>query len=322
MLPTAESILKQNYENFELLVLDQSTDDSTERALEALSHDPRLQYYRLELPGKPLALNRALELASTPYIMITDDDCEVMPDWLEEMVAAFEADAKIGCIFGDVTAASHDPNQGFIPVNIITQDHTISRLWDFLRMPGLVNFGIGASSAVRREAAISLGGFDPCAGTGAKYGSADDHDIAVRMLLADWRVHFSSKARVVHYGFREWKHGASDVRRNGYGFGATFAKYLRCGKIYYGSLRLLVYFFAQILWRGIRFKRPLGVAFPAGWIRGMMAGLRHPLNKTTRCFLPTNKEEILRDGGSVAKIVLRSHQTERESEEVQQTGRH
>ncbi len=320
LLPTVESLLKQTYANFELLILDQSDDDSTERALGELTAEPRLRYQRLELPGKPLALNRALELTSTRYLVITDDDCEVLPDWLEALIAAFESDPKIGCIFGDVAAAPHDPLKGFIPFNAIARDCTISRLWEFLRMPGLVNFGIGANLAVRREAIDSMGGFDPCVGPGAKYGYADDHDLAVRMLLAGWRVHFSSAARVVHFGFREWKHSAEDVRRTGYGFGATFAKYIRCGKIYYGSLRILTYFLAQIVWRGIRFKRPLGVAFPTGWIRGLMAGLRQPLDKPTRCFRPTGTKEILRYGGNISKVVLRSQQVETEAEEAQKTG--
>ena len=320
VLPTAETILKQSSSDFELLILDQSDDDSTERALVALTADPRLRYHRLDLPGKPLALNRALELTHTPYLVITDDDCEVAADWLESLVEAFESDPKVGCIFGDVSAAPHDSDKGFIPVNLLTRDRTISQLWDFLRMPGLVNFGIGANLAVRRDAIDGMGGFDPCVGPGAKYGYADDHDLAVRMLLAGWRVHFSSKARVVHFGFREWKHSAEDVRRTGYGFGATFAKYLRCGKIYYGSLRILAYFFAQIAWRGIRFKRPLGVAFPTGWVHGFRDGMRQPLDKSTHCFRPTGTEEILRYGGNISKVVLRAQQTDNESDEAQRTG--
>ena len=320
LLPTVESILKQTYSDFELLILDQSDDDSTERACHEISADPRLRYHRLELPGKPLAQNHALEITDAPYLVFTDDDCEALPNWLEILLAAFDSDPKIGCIFGDVAAAPHDPNKGFIPYNAIAQDRTISGLWEFLRMPGLKNFGIGANLAVRRKALDGIGGFDPCIGPGAKYGYADDHDLAVRILLAEWRVHFSSAARVVHFGFREWKHSAEDVRRTGYGFGATFAKYIRCGKIYYGSLRMLAYFFAQIVWRGIRFKRPLGTAFPLGWISGLTAGLRQPLDKPTRCFRPTGTEEILRHGSNVSKVVLRSQQTHSESEEAQKTG--
>jgi GT2 family glycosyltransferase len=310
LLPTVTSILAQTYGDFELLILDQSDDDSTERALDSLPPDPRLCYHRLELPGKPLAQNHALKLMTTSLMIVTDDDCEAAPDWLEAICAAFEVDPKVGCLFGDVAAAPHDPDKGFIPYNHIPQDKTIAKLWDFLRMPGLKNFGIGANLAVRRDAMEAMGGFDPCIGPGAKYGYADDHDLAVRMLLAGWHVHFSSRARIVHYGFREWRHNAEDVRRTGFGFGATFAKYLRCGKIYWGSLRMLGYFFAQIMWRAVRFKRPLGVAFPRGYFPGLVAGMRQPLDRSTRCFQPTGTEEILRYGSNISKVVLRTEQTD------------
>lgn len=327
VLPTATSILKQTHADFELLILDQSDDDSTERALTTLPPDPRVCHHRLDLPGKPLAQNHALKLITTDLLVFTDDDCEAAPDWLEAICAAFAADPKIGCLFGDVAAASHDSNQGFIPYNHIPQDKTIARVWDFLRMPGLKDFGIGANLAVRRDAIEGMGGFDPCVGPGAKYGYADDHDLAVRMLLAGWKVHFSSKAQIIHFGFREWKHSAEDVRRTGYGFGATFAKYLRCGSIYWGALRMLGYFLAQIAWRGIRFKRPLGVAFPSGFVRGLIAGMRQPLNRATRCFQPTGTEEILQHGSNISKVVLRSEQAaapavEPEAENAPPTGVH
>ncbi len=309
IVPTIQSVLAQTYSRWELLILDQSDENSTENAVTPLLADSRIRYFRLTVPGKPLALNRALELVKNNLVAITDDDCEALPEWLSALESAFALSPRIGCIFGNVEAGPCDPGKYYIPTNILSEDYTITHLRDFLLMPGMKHFGIGASHAVRGDVMRQIGGFDPCIGPGAKFGYADDHDLAARLLLSGWHVHLSSAAKVIHYGFREWRVFSNDFKRDGMGFGATFAKHLKCGRIYYGSLRMLSFFSRQAASNLITNKRPLGLAFPQGWLRGLVRGLRHPIDRQSRTFRPDARQDLREFTKEVSEIVPRSQQT-------------
>ena len=309
VLLTARAVLAGDYHDFEMLIMDQSDDDATQDAILPLCDtDARVRYFRLELPGKPGALNRAAQEARGRYLVLTDDDCDPDPHWISALLAPLEADPAVGAVFGDVRAAPHDNVKGYIPDNPIAYRRTIHSLRDYLKMPKMVNFGIGANMAVRAETVQRVRGWDPCIGPGSKFGNADDHDMTVRVLLAGYAVAFTPDARTVHLGYRLWSESAKDVAHTAYGFGAAFIKYLRCGKIYYGSLRMLSYFLWQIAWRGIRWQRPLGIAFPKGWLRGLLAAVRYPVDRSTFCFVKMDASESRKYGQEFAQVVRRTQQ--------------
>lgn len=311
-LTAARAILASEYSDFELLIMDQSDDDATRRALQPLcAQDGRLRYFRLELPGKPGALNRARQEARGRWLALTDDDCIPDSKWIGALLTAFEADPKIGVVFGDVRAAPHDNTTGYIPDNPITNAKIIYTAREFLYMPGMIHFGIGANMAVRADAAEAVQGWDPCIGPGAKFGNADDHDMAIRLLMAGYALAFCPEAHTTHDGFRLWSESARDVQHTGYGFGAAFVKHLRCGKVYYGSLRMLRHFGRQIVRHALQGKRPLGTAFPRGWLRGFAAALRHPVNKINRTFVKMDAAESRKYGGDFAQLSRRNMPTER-----------
>ena len=66
---------------------------------------------------------------------------------------------------------------------------------------------MGAGMAVRREVLLEVGGFDELFGPGARFMSADDVDVAVRVLLRGWHVYTTGDRRVVHHGFRTLREG-------------------------------------------------------------------------------------------------------------------
>jgi len=307
VVPTAVSILATRSANLELIILDQSDDDATRLALdaflEAAGGDTRLRYFRLSVPGKPNALNKARAVARGRYIVLTDDDCECAPDWLQNIQRAFEEHPEVACVFGEVEAAPHDPAIYYVLTNHIPAPHAIFTLREWIKMPDNRNAGIGANMAVRANALREVGGWDPCVGPGAKFGSGDDHDLTVRLLLRGYGVYFCPDARVVHYGFRALDRGSTDMERVGGGFGAAFAKYLRCGVLYHGSLRMFLFFLARALWR--LFRPHKGLAFVRGWVRGFLGGLRHRVDRHSRCFESLEGAEAQRYGDNFGRVVLR-----------------
>ena len=85
VVDTVSSILANTHPNFELVVVDQSKDNETLEALKPFGTDPRLRYVKIATIGKGNALNAGLTETKGSVIAITDDDCTVPPNWLENI---------------------------------------------------------------------------------------------------------------------------------------------------------------------------------------------------------------------------------------------
>ena len=80
---TVASILQSDASQFEIIVVDQSEDDQTERALQSFFDNPRLRYMRSSTQGVSVGRNIGIRMAESDLIFITDDDCEVPPECLQ-----------------------------------------------------------------------------------------------------------------------------------------------------------------------------------------------------------------------------------------------
>lgn len=86
---TVESVLKQNYQNWEMIIVDDcSTDNSLQIAQQYAAQDKRIQAHRLpENSGAAVARNKAIELASGRFIAFLDADDIWLPNKLEKQIA-------------------------------------------------------------------------------------------------------------------------------------------------------------------------------------------------------------------------------------------
>ncbi len=87
-----ESALQQTYSNFELLVVDDASNDSTPEVVASFK-DPRIRYFRnAENIGMVRNWNRCLEVAAGEYVTILCDDDLMHPENLSEKMKAFESE--------------------------------------------------------------------------------------------------------------------------------------------------------------------------------------------------------------------------------------
>lgn len=81
-----QSVLGQEFQDFELVVVDDGSSDGTADRLRGL--DPRLRIVRQENAGRSAARNRGIALASSPYVAFLDSDDLYEPWHLAQFAAA------------------------------------------------------------------------------------------------------------------------------------------------------------------------------------------------------------------------------------------
>lgn len=87
---TIESVLAQSYRNWELLIVDDCSDDNTDEIIN-LFHDPRIQYFKNDQnSGAAVSRNRALREAKGRFIAFLDSDDLWMPQKLEKQIMFME----------------------------------------------------------------------------------------------------------------------------------------------------------------------------------------------------------------------------------------
>jgi glycosyltransferase involved in cell wall biosynthesis len=282
LVRTVRSLLAGSAQAFELIVMDQSDTDDSERALAELGPDARLRYVRTDLRGKGAALNAGLQLARGAIVVCTDDDCEAPPGWAAGMTLTLEAHPGAAVLFCNVIAGAHDPRAGYVPAYERQTDRTLRSIAGARH-----GIGLGAGMALRREPVLSLGGFDPTFGPGSRFGSCDDWDISLRALLRGWHVDDTAARSVVHHGFRTFAEGRDHALRDWIAIGALCAKPIRAG--HPSGLVLAVWYFAgNAVWPPLRdvlrLQRPSGAARIAGFARGFFQGILTPIDRQTLHF--------------------------------------
>src|SRR5689334_14616820 len=97
-----ERLWSQPYEQKELIVVDSSSDDKSERVV---ARYPRTTYIRVrgERDNMPQARNRGIACSMGEIIAFIDDDSMVQPEWLDALVDVY-GDETIGAAGGRVIA--------------------------------------------------------------------------------------------------------------------------------------------------------------------------------------------------------------------------
>jgi glycosyl transferase family 2 len=280
------SLAAVRYPSWQVLLIDQSDGDETRfvaQAWEAVI--PKIVYLRLETKNASEARNVAIENAAGDILAFVDDDCTVPPDWLHRVTAAFEYQQRASLIFGSVTAAEHDPEAEFVPVNELEQEQRVFRSRDIRRLNAM-----GANMSVRLESQKPPP-FDPLLGPGGRFRSSQDLDYAFRVIASGRTVVVTPRIVVTHHGAHPYAGGAAGakLRDSLYGVGACHAKLLRCGEWVMAGVIMhnLATSVAAVRPLNPFLGRPTRLGLLLAYVRGLVAGSRIPVDRPTGLFRAT-----------------------------------
>lgn len=282
ILGAIDSILNNNYPSFDLWIVDQSDDDQTERALQPFLSDSRLYYIKSDTRGCSAGRNLAISSSKSELIAITDDDCVVSSSWLMDMVAAFNLNAQIGIVCGNVIAGEHDATKGYITVYIQEKPFLAKNIRQKNHLGGIT-----ACMGVRHNTWQRVQGFDAMLGVGAPLQSGAESDFIIKALLAGYYVYDSPRVVVTHYGFRDWEKVRGLIYQYSYGTGAALAKYFKSK--FWIIFPIISYELGyKTIWpifSNLFYKHRLsGMTRLTGFFKGFVHGLFTPLDHKTGNF--------------------------------------
>ncbi|HEV7523366.1 MAG TPA: glycosyltransferase [Acidimicrobiia bacterium] len=110
-----DSVRRQSYSNWELLVVDDaSTDDTAARLRKMAENDPRIRPFTLGTPGRSsVARNHALDRVNGDVVVYLDDDNRLDPDWLRAVVWAFTEYPETQVAYGARVVDDDVRHQGY-----------------------------------------------------------------------------------------------------------------------------------------------------------------------------------------------------------------
>jgi glycosyltransferase involved in cell wall biosynthesis len=150
---TIESVLNQTFTDFELLVIDDGSQDATLEVVERIS-DQRLKVFSYPNAGVSATRNRGLAKATGELITFLDADDLWTPDKLEAQLDALKANPQAAVAYS-WTDYIDECDRILYPGAHVTANgdvYTKLLLSDFLEN--------GSNALIRREALIDVGGFD------------------------------------------------------------------------------------------------------------------------------------------------------------------
>ncbi|WP_286803920.1 glycosyltransferase, partial [Marinobacter sp. UBA2498] len=167
-LPAAvASVLSQTFGDFELIIVDDGSEDNTPDVLKPFLADRRVRYVYQENQGQSHARNLALKQATGDFIAFLDSDDVWARDKLEKQLAVFRANSEVDIVHGDEATINE---QGSV-VSLQNMRRYSGRITRYLLADNSVSI---TTALVRRRCFDEMGGFD------TSVGVADDYELWLR----------------------------------------------------------------------------------------------------------------------------------------------
>ena len=266
----------------EILVVDNApTDDATRRLVQ--DRFPGVRYIREPRQGLDIARNRALRESRGDLVAFLDDDAVADPVWSRHIRQVFAADPSVAICTSRVEALALDTdaqrlfeaNGGFSRgLDRIHLPHDAHRPLHGHRAPLIawaVSVGNGASFAVRRQAILTLGGFDEALDRGEALPGGGDLDIFWRALQAGHGLVYEPAVLAWHEHRRELAEVARQLAGHQRAVTAFLLKTVRTSRGRQ-QLSVLVFLAWRLLKPSVRLLRRLAGRDPLpAWILRRMA---------------------------------------------------
>lgn len=270
-----KSLQKQEYTNYEIIIIDQSENDETEKLIKSKSQE-MIKYYHVSYKGLSRARNDGLKKAKGDYICLIDDDAFYRKDFLSTAVKSLDDRTVLsGYIYDTIKKGA------FVKYNV---DNNYKKL----SLRSIIRTCPSAGLVIPMRMIKDVGGFDEQLGVGSDYPSGEETDLLLRGLRRGYTVVFIKDLILKHpYPIPDCSiqnYNANEKRALYYkGLGALFKKHLFINKMH----GLLVCYLE--VWIKLLIKKILFFKYGSKQIKKQMACLKEGVKR----YLPV--KEVDRD---------------------------
>lgn len=182
-----KSLAEQTYQNFELIIVDDGSDDDTPIIGRNLERRGLIDVFlRNEMRGgKASAANLALRFCNGKLVVHLDADCSFDKEAIEKILIPFYLDPKIGAVGGNVKVRNHDASL-CARLQAIEYLKTVSVGRIITSQLGIYKIVSGAFGAFRMDVLDSIKGWD--------IGPGLDGDITVKIRKSGFKIYFEPAA--------------------------------------------------------------------------------------------------------------------------------
>lgn len=179
---TLASVQAQTRDDWEVLIIDDGSPDDLASAVQPFLADSRFTLHRFDNGGLATARNRGIALARGAFVALLDGDDLFDPDYLEAMLAAFDADPALDFVTCDALLFGVPEREGrryseFEPqLPPITLERVLQR-----------RFNVFGLCMVRTATMRSHGGY------AAELKASEDLDLWIRLLAAGSRAGYVAR---------------------------------------------------------------------------------------------------------------------------------
>ncbi|MDQ2092987.1 glycosyltransferase [Rhodalgimonas zhirmunskyi] len=178
------SVLASNYRNFDVIVVDDGSQDETFNEMLRFRTKPNVHIYAQLNQGKWSALNAAVANTTSEVMICIDADTEVHPDAIGHLVRQF-SNPKVGAVAGKITVGNRrNLLTRLQALEYVTAQNFDRRAYDLINGMLVVPGAIGAwrTSAVRD------------AGRYCNDTMTEDADLTIAVNRAGYRITYEEKA--------------------------------------------------------------------------------------------------------------------------------
>ena len=169
ILRCLDSVFKQTYQNFEVVICDDKSTDDTREILKTVT-DPRVSVYYLdENSGSAVARNVAMQNANGEFFAFLDSDDEWYPEKLETQIPYF-SDKNVGLVFAGAKIIKNENEILFYKPKVEWEKDSLRKL--FL---GEITY-MTPTAICRKECIEKIGFMEP------KLRRNQDYDFFLRIL--------------------------------------------------------------------------------------------------------------------------------------------
>lgn len=193
-----ESLRGQTFRDFELIVVDNGSQDASREVVRAFDEPPPRLIENAENRGFCAANNQGITAAQGEYVVLLNNDAQAAPRWLESLVRAADQDPRIGMAASKILVAE-DPRVIDKVGHLIYPDGQNRGRGHGERDEGQYDrdretaWPDGCAALYRKEMLDQIGGFDE-----QFFAYADDAELGLRGRIAGWRAVYVPEAVVRH----------------------------------------------------------------------------------------------------------------------------